>query len=720
MQACLETIKLNGFDTIGDFFIEYLTIQHCQSSARLFCRERKALPVLDRLWSIAEAHERDFLRDWVIGRAKSIADDELANLDDDKIVSVDVLNCTNADLQSLNLSSIMTTTITKCPRLHNLLSHCCKSNDFQPSLVLLQLKAWRNRKFNRFQTLVGLWAYASGLPKRVYTVLNAAALSISHMQTTRHLRELSTSRLLAVRQLVKDTDPGTINFMVCYDNCQFPATAGDQSAANRDNYVKVTSGSVWELDRVYKVTSTDIRRMEGTKLSAGDLVRPGSHEHWTQVRLSQLAGVLNQVAADDLRPIKAAFRLISDRSTEYTIDAINALPLRRSKRHALPTTQIDEGTLDGNIDYLDFVYDKMLQLEPAYFDNRMCIHGGDLGTVNLLLGAQKLRSHAASAYDGLRFLVLVPHLFHARMAALRMIFSAHWPSLQELAVKVLKHKRVSKDVKNFHDFLDDISTAIEDVSKQLIPANIAEEEQTSRRSVLMLVSDLCAFEEHHAAKRDGDIGRVLDVLDHWTVQFQASSTTMHYGRALIRVQAGLKHEWSAELREMVIGNWLVNPSGREGHWREVDHVQEEHNRMEKVQYSSRAFPKPDFIEQAVSANIPAFAPIQRAVEGFFSASKPPTAHSAVSLKADVLLAARHVMDCFSESANVVEPMNLTAQGWERVHDAIQVHKRLRQAHQGDTPFLETNDDELYDDQELAPIWTRDEDGEEGQEEGHGD
>ncbi|KAJ6559001.1 hypothetical protein B0H10DRAFT_1651020, partial [Mycena sp. CBHHK59/15] len=84
------------------------------------------------------------------------------------------------------------------------------------------------------------------------------------------------------------------------------------------------------------------------------------------------------------------------------------------------------------------------------------------------------------------------------------------------------------------------------------------------------------YMEISAATAEGDIGRVFEVLKLLRFSFWGAHSTK-YGNELLELACNFLYEISEDLITAVLNNYLVNPSGRSGHWFELDLLQEHFN-----------------------------------------------------------------------------------------------------------------------------------------------
>lgn len=91
---------------------------------------------------------------------------------------------------------------------------------------------------------------------------------------------------------------------------------------------------------------------------------------------------------------------------------------------------------------------------------------------------------------------------------------------------------------------------------------------------------LMLLEFNHAIKR-GDIGSVVNVLWYWLHEFRGTGGMPKYSDALFEVLITLKN-MKPPLKRAYLMNWLVNLTGRDNGFKELDLLQEHQNFWAKV------------------------------------------------------------------------------------------------------------------------------------------
>ncbi|KAJ7230881.1 hypothetical protein C8J57DRAFT_1730455 [Mycena rebaudengoi] len=124
-------------------------------------------------------------------------------------------------------------------------------------------------------------------------------------------------------------------------------------------------------------------------------------------------------------------------------------------------------------------------------------------------------------------------------------------------------------------------------------------------AILRLRDCLLHFEFQYAVA-DGDIGRAMNVMAFWTFTFPGCGKNK-YANELLEVACNFQYEYSLELQNVVLDNWLCSLTGFRGSCFPMDQLQE-HNikQLKKVSERRDASFGQAFFKDVVAYNIRAF------------------------------------------------------------------------------------------------------------------
>ncbi|KLO10804.1 hypothetical protein SCHPADRAFT_832004 [Schizopora paradoxa] len=492
----------------------------------------------------------------------------------------------------------------------------------------------RNERSNMFQRAMSFWLYAGGAGKQQFDVLHHAGLCTSYSKMTQDLESLSNSMLDEVRSVAKKS-----TVMVVWDNLNIAFKVSEQRMTNKAHFDNGTTASMIVLEGVPVGTlRTDmvpprVYRTIQLPFSAEDVLpSPEVSQELANAHLYHIVDILFN-AFPTLRA------LFNDKNPVPVKDRI---PLHKTRHYALPAMKIDESSLDGTLDVVETIIKKTLDLNDDDVKKQgVILCAGDQLTISLLDKASASRRDDTVFLDNIgKFTEGQPGLFHGFMNSTRMIANEYWggaglaPWSLWKANSILGRKNIScgwkaKQLAPFWplqelilnlslpaNILDafrlhvpnyDLDSWVAKVASYEEVKSIAEKVQrelTSRRkvytmrrkpdderdfaleNVILFNNDALTLREFQHAVRDGDIGRVVNVLTLWMLEFRGTGSMPKYADMLYRVLKRLK-EMHPALREAFLRSWLVNVTGKEGRFKAVDLLQEHLNFWAKLIYMAK-------------------------------------------------------------------------------------------------------------------------------------
>jgi hypothetical protein len=664
LEACIENLRDYGFRSPAQFFHAYCECPEYTKSQSIMFRDGWDRKILDTWWNIKGGRRiLPCIRSYVFNHAEEGYAAELCQPAPDQ----HLLSASNTFKESNSLladqSSLLTIYERLFPLVYRLVSRltnalASESQSYRAVTMISQFIVFNKRQRNTFQCSLGFYLYAAGVPKRVITMLNHAGICVSYDTIVKNLKRAAIENLQMAQTLISGTPKGVTRVYQIQDNLNLPNRVGQQTQTDRDRFINCTTSAFGVLDREYHITKDDFQAGDPADICPQDFSTKETSQYWRDAKRAYIFSILKDVFPEEVKRL-------SKGQEAPSVPPIYILPLRVSERLPMPTQEIDEGSIDGNMEFLDVLHHDILKLEKEFFEDRYLFYFGDLGTVRLLNSIKHMRRNSHTAYDRYEYMIVVACLFHTRMAHLRQVYNLHWGvgkkgelgSLGEIA-REFHRKRISRDAKNVYECermlqeataanilslacvacgaktleglqgslkaWEDVLVAIDQVVAALDesehpkndgcdPAN----RDTVLENCISLTNDGISHGEYLRALAAGDIGAILRTLDLWTVGFHATPATGQYARELLKLSARLKHAWSPELCDMLIRHWLANPTGKSGKWVENDWVQECHNRFEKVLYGGKTYPKPSFLGRNISPNMSMLWKHITAVEALF-------------------------------------------------------------------------------------------------------
>lgn len=315
---------------------------------------------------------------------------------------------------------------------------------------------------------------------------------------------------------------------------------------------------------------------------------------------------------------------------------VHKIELHTTRQYPLKAMHIDDSSLDGTLEVLNNIIQRQLKMSSQDLtDHGIVFTHGDNLTISLLDMAQSARRDDTDVAESLKWVVGQLGLFHVKMAGCRMTLNQHWgtpnskhggtlwkensllgrkaiaagwkakklppfPQSHELIhlscrARILDGIRVMSGGEPLEKWINSKPTwaAIEEVTERVLdklcsglPVEKMRRKKTHERDItfenmILANRDMLLYVELVAAIKSGDTGRVLNVLSHWMVLMRGTGSMPKYADALLQVRLMLD-SWPPELRVAFLNNWLINLSGKENGWKEVDLNQEHQNFWAKV------------------------------------------------------------------------------------------------------------------------------------------
>ncbi|KAG0011207.1 hypothetical protein BGZ81_002342 [Podila clonocystis] len=473
----------------------------------------------------------------------------------------------------------------------------------------------RTERHNYFQRVMGIFFHASGCSKNVINILSKAHICVSYDSTLAAISALTEDALGLVREAVLKN-----SWYIIYDNINLFMTVSDQRADNADTQINGATATI----------------VPGKDLGTAD--KP-----------------FNPLAAltlDDFFPDDQAVKDAAVASRFYLVDVlrrhhekykgifmppireIRSLPVEQSVTYPIPAMEIDQSSVEGNLEILKFITACTLVLPANYFDNgKRVIVAGDQLTVSRVEAIQRCVDDDVRAFDRMEWALPALQLFHLQMNLCSLILKTHLgesnkPGSLSFYVARLKRKRISEGSSSFHAadelmrnvfdgmvlrlwqeelgidpsetlealganhdttrMFDQVSTAAEAIRTRylVLPEANRKAYGNANTNAALFIQDMLVYIELGDAIKQGDVGRIEAVLGPITIMFQAGGTK-NYAIQLLRLAFDIRHTWTERRTDAVFSSWLVNTTGKAGGWIPSDLYQEHNNLFTKVRYAAK-------------------------------------------------------------------------------------------------------------------------------------
>ncbi|KAJ7859515.1 hypothetical protein B0H14DRAFT_3446641 [Mycena olivaceomarginata] len=321
------------------------------------------------------------------------------------------------------------------------------------------------------------------------------------------------------------------------------------------------------------------------------------------------------------------------------------IELHKTPLHPLPAWNIDESTIIGNAEVADAIYSELEVKGLSHWNWIVKILCGDQLSIARLRSLLNIRAGHEGGYSGFGWGVWMPGLFHGKIADMHGFFVTHWGvpyrgtrnpgSLffhntvlhrSPILLTSLPPFRVCRDLvfvslyaRILHCLLlvsgkaslaecaDSITSFAQlDEYAALIQTKYANAELVSKlrwerqmaretdgvppgdqifENASLLLRDALISREFTDSIKAGDSGRIFLVLKLLALSFRGNGRSK-YAHEMMHLIHNLTHVWPEPIRNIVLNNWLVNPTGNPFSWVEVDLMQEHMNFWIKTIYQA--------------------------------------------------------------------------------------------------------------------------------------
>jgi hypothetical protein len=291
-------------------------------------------------------------------------------------------------------------------------------------------------------------------------------------------------------------------------------------------------------------------------------------------------------------------------------DAIDPLPVTKTLQFPASAINADESLYDGNWEVFKSLLEQSAVPDERLENEIILIHG-DLATKEKIDGLRKMCTIEKSAKNHLGFAVVVPGLFHLKMAATNAFWRTHIQPTKGRDdrngfYEYVRYLRPNETIKflgtpGFHrlhdtihhttwiDVLDcwrievngcgfpsraafvdskpswaSIIELSEAMVKRYLPGKDFDEQREEPKTKRNMVFENVALRKQHSllylelshAMNYGDVGRILRLLPYWIAIFKATGKSK-YSAHMIRFMTDLDHVYPPCLRYVQMFCWQV-------------------------------------------------------------------------------------------------------------------------------------------------------------------
>ncbi|KAF9477171.1 hypothetical protein BDN70DRAFT_948601 [Pholiota conissans] len=307
----------------------------------------------------------------------------------------------------------------------------------------------------------------------------------------------------------------------------------------------------------------------------------------------------------------------------------------KSELHPLPAWNIDESSITGNAEVIDAI-DKELKLnEVPDAAERVQFLAGDQLSIARLRALETIRAGHESGRNAMFWGVWIPGLFHAKVADVLGTLLTHFgkpdtgsrdpnslwyentrldrlpitttslPPFRKcrdllfvsLSARVLHCLLLISKCGSLEEYLikftkwEQLVTHATMIFEQFASSSRVQELRGSGKgdmvleNAILFMRDALISREFTDAVKAGDSGRVVLVLKTWALSYRGNGRTK-YAYEMLNLIHHLTKIWPKGIRNIVLKNWLLNPTGHPNSFVEIDLVQEHLNFWVKNAYKA--------------------------------------------------------------------------------------------------------------------------------------
>ncbi|KAF8174074.1 hypothetical protein BJ912DRAFT_858960 [Pholiota molesta] len=627
---------------------------------RGFFQHRETVKEIFSYWTTAEYNKttRTFIMDWIVSQAETIVRAESKTISESKILRKTSMTVNEHFFLDYSLEDLTKQLRELAPtaftlfdafsttkrQLRELKEKSLHKQELVRGSAILALLRSRSRTNNYAQAVIGTYLMATGSQRQHFTVFSSLGISMSYNSVVAAPSSQSTSKRK------KDQSPGTLHllshacrdtarniastglFITVYDNINMMIRVAEQVLGRKNAQENGTCATVIPL---YNAKLEDIETrhldngiMNAPPLKLENLLLTENESHLMEDALVHtILSVIVHYGGESLKRWKGDLVTNAPRSRE-------AIAVHKSSLHPLPSMEIDENTIKGNIEIIEAINTELkLANDDPERGKHLQIIAGDQLTIARQRAITGIRLGHEVGLGMWKNFVLVTGLFHTKIAdthgTLLMHFGVssnqspgslafHNTCLTRLPIVLtsLPSFRICRDLimvslyarilhclllvseeDSLESYAQNVTTwseikehSLEILTKFASADRVQELREprleAERRAELqgdMVFENACLFLRDALltrlfadAVKSGDSGLVILVLKHWVFSFRGNGRSK-YAHEMLHLFHNLVNVWTKEIRKVVTQNWLLNPTGKENAFVEIDLVQEHLN-----------------------------------------------------------------------------------------------------------------------------------------------
>ncbi|OAQ22106.1 hypothetical protein K457DRAFT_143585 [Linnemannia elongata AG-77] len=218
-------------------------------------------------------------------------------------------------------------------------------------------------------------------------------------------------------------------------------------------------------------------------------------------------------------------------------------------------------------------------------------------------------------------------------------------------------------------FLSEINNLVDRIL--LVPEYIYDSYSTINGNALIFIRDMVVYLEFCSAIKDGDVGRIEEILKRITIMLQSGKHS-HYALELLRLRFHIQHRWSENRKNAIFSSLLMNTKGLPHRWIPSDMYQEFNNLLTKKTHATVGFKSSTM--SYITPLIRLFHVVHRKMLMEYKLTEQSTYHRDVSPEGDISIIMNSLKEdnilgsenCPAAHRDVDRVVDVMALGWERL------------------------------------------------------
>ncbi|KAJ7613568.1 hypothetical protein FB45DRAFT_759167 [Roridomyces roridus] len=638
---------------------------------------------------------RQRVASWAMGLVSGLMRKEARTLTASKLMQTHHLHMSGSFFSEFNFAGVKESIVKLMPTVTGIITGLASNPKYAPKhkrarnarrsnvifSSILQLASEWSQSNNLFKKVMSLYMYATGAQRQQIEVLSHLGITQTYSSLVdkrkrkkRKKKHANSGTVtptptapLADKDGVDDVAPterkGTLHqladdmkaacralaetglFGATYDNINIMSRVAEQIVGRKDSQENGTCATIFPL---HKASVEDMKAETLTEafdkappLHIQDIVHSESEasQFWSMIVHTILRIVILE-GGDSFKQFREEL-LKRQPATEDKID------VHQTNVRPAPAWQIDQSTITGNAEFIEAFYKYLGILTSPTFSTWARLIIGDQLSIARLRSLLTIRAGQEGGARGFCNFVLIPGLFHAKIADTHGFFATHWGKpntgnrvpgslwyhntlIHRLPITLtsLPPFRTCRDLiwvslyarvldclllvtgkKSVGDVVDKTTTFDEllgnatAIYERFVDADTVESLRAERafavdagvdpaaakkgdmvfENAVLFLRDALISREYADAVKCGDSGRVVLVLKTWALSYRGSGRSK-YAYEMLSLIHNITHVWPKPMVQIVLNNWLVNTTGNPNSFLEGDLLQEHMNYWIKNYY----------------------------------------------------------------------------------------------------------------------------------------